>query len=162
MIDTAMPKKTPPATELGSAIRHTREKVLHLSQEALGAALNVGANGISRWETGVNKPPVESLARLAHLAAKSDAEELRLYSEWVRMAGYPRPRLDASRAGATPPTRDDPASPRAATVEGEMARAIVDFIPDANLRLQIVLGLREAVQQWQANGEGTPPVPDQP
>lgn len=104
-----MPKKTPPTTELGEAIRHLREKILHLSQEELGAALNVKGNVISRWETGVNQPPVESLARLAHLAAKSDAEELRLYSEWVRMAGYPRPRLDGAQPST--PRRESEQSP---------------------------------------------------
>jgi transcriptional regulator with XRE-family HTH domain len=159
MMDVAMPKKTTPTTELGDAIRNTREKILHLSQEALGAALNVKGNVISRWETGVNRPPVESLARLAHLAAKTDADELRLYSDWVRMAGYPRPHLDGARESTPQAASDQPAAPRPATVEGEMARVIVDFIPDADRRLQLVLTLREAAQQWQANGAKTPPDP---
>jgi transcriptional regulator with XRE-family HTH domain len=157
MIHLHMPKVTEPATALGAAIRHARKNILHLSQEKLGEKLGVENNVISRWETGVNKPPVESLARLAGLAATSKAEELRLYSEWVHLAGYPRPQIGtpgASEQETTPAPRTAVDAAHPETVEGQMARAIVDFISDPDLRVQLVLHLRQAAQQWQANAGG--------
>lgn len=161
-----MPKKNEPPTELGAAIRHVREKVLNLSQEELGEALNVRGNVISRWETGVNQPPIPSLARLAHLAAKTEAEELRLYSEWVHLSGYPRPTTRTPAASAPAPDAGQvPRSPDGAypeTIEGQMARAVVDFIPDPELRWELVRRLREMARQWQEGAAGKAPDQDHP
>lgn len=161
-----MPKVTEPTTPLGAAIRNARKKILNLTQEELGDLLDVKANVLSRWETGENKPPVESLARLAGLAASTPTEELRLYSEWVYLAGFPRPNFDALlKAGAVGSQAQqgvnstDTTPPQ--TMEGQMARAIVDFIPDSQARVQLVLTLHQAAQQWQAAATGNGQAQDQ-
>lgn len=53
---------------LANQIRDLREKFNHgegLSQEALAAKLKVAPNTISRWETGIYRPKVEDLDKLA-------------------------------------------------------------------------------------------------
>jgi transcriptional regulator with XRE-family HTH domain len=53
-----------------------------ISQEALGKALGVASNTISRWETATYRPTIEDLERLARFFGKSildffPAEEIR-------------------------------------------------------------------------------------
>lgn len=53
---------------LANQIKDLREKFNQgegISQEALAAKLNVAPNTISRWETGVYKPKIEDLDKLA-------------------------------------------------------------------------------------------------
>lgn len=161
MMKLPMPKITPPKTDLGAEIRRLRERVLHLSQPALGDALDVRGNVISRWETGVNLPSVQSLARLAQLAAKTKAEEQRLFHELVRMAGSPKPYQGEGDA----PSRDlprvsgDQEVAPAGTIEGQMARAIVDYVTDQDMRQQLVLSLLELARQAPVAAAETPPDP---
>lgn len=53
---------------LANQIRDLREKFNQgegISQEALAAKLNIAPNTISRWETGIYKPKIEDLDKLA-------------------------------------------------------------------------------------------------
>lgn len=151
-----MPKKNTPRTELGREIRATRTR-LRFSQDALGALLSVSGTIISRWETGRYQPPIESLARLADLAGDTETERDTIYSRWVNLAGYREPRAGqndaAAQAGADIP---------AATIEGAMARAIIDQVRDAEARLGLVLRLREWAQQSPKDGAGSDEPPGGP
>jgi transcriptional regulator with XRE-family HTH domain len=45
-----------------------------ISQDALAKALGVASNTVSRWETGIYKPTIEDLDRLARFFGKSILE----------------------------------------------------------------------------------------
>jgi transcriptional regulator with XRE-family HTH domain len=52
------------AMELGKKIVEQRKKA-HLTQEELASQLYVSRQTLSRWESDVNQPDVESLAKMA-------------------------------------------------------------------------------------------------
>ena len=54
--------------QIGKKIRELRGA---LSQEALAAKVDVGANTVSRWETGTYKPTPEDLDKLARFFSES-------------------------------------------------------------------------------------------
>lgn len=63
--------------QVGQRIREFRTSYgggTGLSQDALSKALGVAPNTVSRWETGVYKPTIEDLDRLARFFGKSILE----------------------------------------------------------------------------------------
>jgi transcriptional regulator with XRE-family HTH domain len=63
--------------QVGQRIREFRTSYgggTGMSQDALSKALGVAPNTVSRWETGVYKPTIEDLDRLARFFGKSILE----------------------------------------------------------------------------------------
>ena len=63
--------------QVGQRIREFRTSYgggTGISQDALAKALGVAPNTVSRWETGVYKPTIEDLDRLARFLGKSILE----------------------------------------------------------------------------------------
>ncbi len=114
-----MPKGSHLVRNIGLRIREMRTEYgggVGVSQEDLAKAVDTTANTISRWETGVYKPSIEDLERLARFfgvsitkffpgetqaadepvnallraadgLGQTDLEELRRYAEFRKMRG---------------------------------------------------------------------------
>lgn len=145
-------KPKPPVNELGAIIREAR-LAMRYSQEEVAQMFGHKKQTVSLWERGLRRPSSDDVVMLAvKLTTSEDAREV-LYRRMFHAAGYALPQSQATRSG---PEGDMSNMPE--TSEGRVAGKLIDEIPDASTRREVLRRLYAWIDTstGQLRDSGTP------